>query len=217
VGADVAVDYVDGPVFTPTNGYGGAELWHDISFQCTTGFTVFTGLGTTGLAAADHCADQLPATGSYYQNSNTSPNTYHDIVFKAGSFGAWGDVAWWTTDGIEYDDFYHGPGGVFLRDVSGMKTSFAVSDPVTSYGHTTNGDTAATLGWLSVSSGGLSRLTCTTSALYQPGDSGGPVFSGSVAVGFITGNVLINGTKRPCFTRAMYMDDALGSVYIKAT
>lgn len=42
------------------------------------------------------------------------------------------------------------------------------------------------------------------------GDSGGPVFVGGTAAGFIHGGPPIDGQVRMCFSQARYIDDAIG-------
>ena len=42
------------------------------------------------------------------------------------------------------------------------------------------------------------------------GDSGGPVYVGNTAAGYMTAVVNIGGVKRMCFSEAAYIDDAMG-------
>jgi hypothetical protein len=218
LGVTVNVDFTDRQVFVPFNTYGGAELRNGIlNFECTTGFTVYTSGGLTGVASAGHCKDLLQEPQGLYLDPFTQAN--HDITLKLSHQGSWGDMAYWTTAGTEYDDFYYGNpvDPSIRRDVQAVKSSFSVGDPIEWYGRKTRHQESDYVGWPIISAGGLSHLFCAIGGNAQNHDSGGPVFWGSDAAGFITGGVFLNGEERICFSRAMYIDEALGTTFIKTT
>ena len=204
--APVSVEVAEGPTSIPLTVHGGADLWQDaLHFRCTTGFTVFSG-STTGTATAGHCHPLLPA-GSYYRDPYAHVN--HNLTYQNSVLGNWGDFGWWTTTGEEWDDFYHGNFNV-IRDVSGVKNTFSYGDPLNFYGRGSKVEYSSTVGWIGISDGTTSNLVCLYSTSGAEGDSGGPVYSGSIAAGYVTEHLLISGANRLCFSQARYIDDALG-------
>jgi len=202
----VEIDVVNGQVANPWSTYGGAEVKLNSTFYCTTGFTVR--LGTTdGVATAGHCGTSL--------NKYFDPfyGVTHNMTYQNGHVGTWGDFEWFTTTGIEYDDFYHKNSGA-LYDVSGVKSSFSVGDPLAWYGRGTKNEYFGTVGFASVTIGSRGNMVCMTNSQGGPGDSGGPVYTGNTAAGLIYGEATILGVKRMCFSQAKYIDDAI-SVSIK--
>ncbi len=211
--APVDVEFVDGPVFRPLTVYGGAELWADFqTYECTTRFSVVSQYGgTTGTATAGHCG--LPDGPAFYWD--WYHGVYHDTTFKAKTTGYWGDFGWYTTTYVETDDFYHDNTGT-LRDVTGVKTSFSPNQPQMYYGRTTRTDVLSYVGWTGVSAGGTSNMVCLYSGLADGGDSGGPVYYGGTAAGYITGLVVISSNQRVCFSQAQYIFNGIG-VTVKTT
>jgi len=202
--APVVIDTVDGPVTTEWNTYGGGAVGTATGSVCTAGFTVISG-GTNGVATAGHCGSGL----SLYLDPFPNPDVSHGMTYQNGVVGFWGDFEWFTTTGTEVDDFYL-PNGA-LRDVSGVKNTFAVGDSLYWWGWASfptlwNG----TVGFTNVSAEGVSHLACMTGIGGAIGDSGGPFFTGSTAAGFVWGAALINGSWRTCFSQARYIDDAIG-------
>lgn len=202
VEAGVEIDVVDGPAGTPWTTYGGAEVGQNGAFACTSGFTVVTG-STDGVATAGHCGTSLnqyfdPFTGAL-----------HGMTYKNGLVGTWGDFEWFTTTGTEVDDFYHTPGGA-RRDVSGVKNSFAVGDTLFWFGWGTATEFNSTVRYTRVAYGGRDHLVCMNGGQGGPGDSGGPVYTGNSAAGYIMGGLIIDGAQRMCFSQARYIDDAMG-------
>lgn len=214
-GAQVQVEFTDGPVSIDLAAYGGAELWEDFQTRrCTTGFTVLGLASLTGVATAGHCTPQLPEPGSFYDEPTLTGN--YDIALQGSHVGAWGDIAWYTTTGTELDDFYYGNGNT-RRDVTGIKNTWAAGDPISWYGRKTNITQANTIFWYNIASGGASRLGCAIGGVADVGDSGGPAFDGSIAAGVIAKKVFINGGWRVCFSQTRYIDEALGGLFIKTT
>jgi streptogrisin C len=208
VDSGIAIDVVDGPVSEDLNAYGGAAAGYATGWVCTTGFTVYSG-STVGVATAGHCLTDLTTYWDPFMN------VFHNLTYKGGFVGSWGDFEWFTTSGTEVDDFYHNPNGA-LRDVSAVKNTFAVGDSLNWWGMTTWVEATGTVGWLNVTLDGVGRLNCMNQLNAAGGDSGGPVYTGGTAAGFIKAKAVINGAWRMCFSQARYIDDAIG-VSIKLT
>ena len=213
-GARVRVEFTDLPLRTDLTAYGGGELWRDfMNRPCTTGFGVITAGGVTGVATAAHCRLGLPEPSSFYDDPWLTGN--HDITLQLWHDGPWGDVAYYTTSSSEGGLFYYGNTST-KRDVVSVKSTFTVGDPLSWYGRKT-GTTKTGSVWVTnyTDVNGRGHLTCVVQKTAQVGDSGGPVFNGSAAAGFISELAPIDGDLRMCFSRAMYIDEALGSTFIR--
>lgn len=198
------------------NAIGGGEYANGSgNLVCTGGFTVVKN-GVRGILTAGHCINNI----SLYIHPTT--NEAFDATHKAAHLGQWGDLGWFTTSGSELDNFYGGPvNGTY--DVASVKTSFAVGDTLDWYGQTTgfhNDQDVKYTSATAVTGGGfqISRLVCFSTtqggAVGDHGDSGGPVYKGSIAAGVITGFYPVGGQGRMCFSRAMYIDDAIPGLSI---
>ncbi len=211
-GADVQVEFIDGPVSIDLTAYGGAELWKDFQTrQCTTGFSVVGPGGVTGVATAGHCYDSLPEPSSFYDEPTLTGN--YDIALGLRHVGGWGDIAYYRTTGTEAKYFYYGNGNT-RRQVLGIKTTWALGDPLNWYGRKTGITQGSSVGWYNIDNGKAYKLGCAILGTGNLGDSGGPAFNGSTAAGVISSLVTINGAQRVCFSQVRYIDEALGGTVI---
>jgi len=196
----VSIDVVDGPAMVPLTVYGGAEL--DASalegLECTNGFNVVSGSGTTGLATAGHC--DLPNGPAFYWD--WYHGVYHYTTYKHKYVGSWGDFGWYTTTYIETDDFYHNNTGA-LRDVSSVMPNFGVGFPLNYYGRASKTEFSSNVGYF------VDNYVCVYNAGVTGGDSGGPVYWGGSAAGYIMGLANISGSWRMCFSQARLITNAL--------
>lgn len=199
----VNLSFTDEPVVRKYTRYGGALLRVNTANACTTGFSVMKG-NINGIATAGRC----PLTMNKYKDWNTG--VLHDATYKLGFVGNWGDFAWLTTTGVESDDFYFSNAGA-KKDVSGVKNSFGIGDPVAAYGRGGPHQISGTIKFLNQNAGGIGKLVCMGFDPGILGDSGGPYYQGSLAAGFVSVGYWINGTKRLCFAQARYIDDAIGA------
>lgn len=197
------IDILQGPVSSPWTTYGGAELrLPGPQFWCTSGFSVFQG-STTGVSTAGHCGSGMTTYRDWFNAVN------HTITYRSGHVGSWGDFEWYTSNGVEADDFYHTNAGARF-DVLAVINSFSVNQQLWWYGRGTKGEYDGTVMFTNVSAGGRGRLVCMADSQGGPGDSGGPVYGGNYVAGLIMGGVVINGIERMCFSQARYIDDAIG-------
>lgn len=110
--SDLVVSVVDGVRTAPENAsFGGmrSELADGTKWCMFSWSVVNLTSGITGVASADHCGDHAGINHPGYST--------HDIDFRAGVQGEWGDVAWWTTPKPAPAQFYADVGGV-IRDVT---------------------------------------------------------------------------------------------------
>jgi streptogrisin C len=211
-GAQVHVDFFDGPTSIDLTAYGGADLLKDFQTpKCTSGFPAITNQGLTGVMTAGHCVPSLPEPDAYYDGLRTDIVDYYDIALHSSHVGQWGDVAFYTTPTTEAKYFWYG-NGLTLRQQIGTKSTWAAGDPISWYGRATRVTQSNTIYWYNVDNGKAFHLGCAIGGTGTPGDSGGPAFYGSTAAGFISSLVTINGAQRVCFSQARYIDEALGAI-----
>jgi streptogrisin C len=133
----------------------------------------------------------------------------HTMTYQTGHVGTWGDFEWFTTSGTEVDDFYRNEAGS-RQDVTSVRTPVSQGDELLWFGRASKNDW---LGWVEfavVNTSGPQKLACNHGYQVVGGDSGGPVYLYGQAIGFVWGWVLIDGARRDCFSRAHYIDDAIG-------
>lgn len=201
--ANVDIQLVDQPIAQPTTTYGGTDARIGTSLVCTNGFTVNTPLGgASGVATDAHCGTSLS-----YRDWVTGIT--HTMSFADAHLGNWGDMAWFSTNGTEVDDFYADELGNRV-DVTATESSVNKGAEFIYFGRKTNNNYVSWVEYPNVSTSGPARLACLFHGYPQGGDSGGPVYITSRAGGFIWGWILIDGSRRTCFSQARYIDDALG-------
>lgn len=199
----VSIDLINGPVSTNmiVGVVGGQRVGSVGDFLCTSGFSVYAG-GTKGTGTAGHCT---PAPTLYW---DVITGEQYNLQYRNGYIGSWGDFQWLTTSGTVRDDFYAGSA---LYDVSAVRATFSVGDGVFWYGQASHAVYYSTVAFTGLTISGRGHLVCTQSAFGTTGgDSGGPVYMGNSAMGYITLTAVINGVKRMCFSEATYIDEALG-------
>lgn len=205
--ADVDVEFFAGSVAQDQHTYGGALTTTSSTGTsgCTTGFTVTSG----GIATAGHCSNDR-----WYNMAGTqgSGNTYQ-MTYQAQHKGNWGDFQWHTTGHTEYDDFYYSWGS--RRDVSGVQQTVVVNDFVCFFGRVTGPDTDCDLVYKPIHTTTVDGVTYRNlvAVAGNPtlnGDSGGPWYLGGTAWGIHKGRSTIDGQQRGVFSRAEYIDEALG-------
>jgi len=155
--------------------YGGVTL-----SGCTAGFTVRNSGGTTGIATAAHCGNTQSYTG--INLPYVTGRQYHNV-----------DTQWHTTPGLA-DVGKFKSGATTTRNVTGQATYAGVPTGawICKYGKETGhrcGElTSKSISPSYVPKGGMfGRITKCDTDLATPGDSGGPVFNGGIAVGIHSG------------------------------
>lgn len=97
---DVRISLTDGAAGREEHTRGGAQLLNNNSFACTSGFTVTSFAGVTGVTTAAHCTNGIDE----YNPPNGDPD--YGLTFEAGHLGLFGDVQWHTSAHIEPNEFY---------------------------------------------------------------------------------------------------------------
>ncbi|NGY65575.1 hypothetical protein G7043_42450 [Lentzea sp. NEAU-D13] len=204
----VRLALIDDDVASDEQAFGGMSVQDDGVFECTSGWAVQNGSGTTGVTTAGHCdgINQIvdPAVGT------------HAVVHQAEHRGEWGDVEWKTSAVAEPDDFY--ASATEVRDVAAVepRASITVGEAVCVYGRSSNsrdcGDTVF-----------RTSISCTNSGVFNDrlvamnaknttigGDSGGGWSFNFTAFGSHKGGCTVDGSVRNVFSVADLYDEALG-------
>jgi hypothetical protein len=113
------------------HGYGGMAAYVGGAFNCTTGWTVVSPSGATGVSTAGHC------TGI---NQAWQPgHGFISLSFQQQHRGYWGDMEWHTTPGhVDVAEFYAYPNT--RRDTLSVEPwySFSVGESICMFGRSTN-------------------------------------------------------------------------------
>ncbi|WP_408055558.1 S1 family peptidase [Streptomyces radicis] len=160
---------------------GGDAIYADAGWRCSAGFNVTNG-SSDFFITAGHCTDGFP---DWYTNSSLStyigPTT--GSSFPGNDYGI-----------VRYDSSVSRPGVVNLYNGSTRDiTSFAnatVGQSVQRSGSTTglrSGTVQALNQTVNYGGGDIVSGLTRTNACAEPGDSGGPFFSGSVGLGLTSG------------------------------
>ena len=197
--------------------YGGSELRSSGDTYCTTAFTVKNSNNVKGALSAKHCGTGNTFRDWLEQVTDNSP------VYKGQHYGEWGDMRWLTTSHNEWDDYYWNNDGD-RRDVEYVKNNDSIGDPVAAYGrgddenhenHNGPNGWTGSVKFIRVGWGSLDRMVCIGWYGSAGGDSGGPYFNGTVAVGITFGGLWKDGKYRDCFSQTRYVDNALGVTIFK--
>lgn len=151
--------------------YGGLPLVP----VCTTGFSVITTSGLNkGIMTAGHCQNTLSYNGQ-------------NLPFVSESWGGSYDVQWHNTPGFTVRNWAWD--GSWNRIINGQRhrDNQFIGDFVCKYGKTTGGGCGTITS--KTFNGTYIRVHSNTVDLAEPGDSGGPWFSGSTAFGIMTGDI----------------------------
>jgi hypothetical protein len=129
--------------------------------------------------------------------------------------GEWGDFEWHTTPHVELDDFYIDDST--RRDVQGVEPASWIDegDIYRRFGQRT-GAVEDTVYAESVSHDDVDRLVATEDNETDDGDSGGPWYRKNAAAGLQRGWTTIWFEEREIWSKAYYIDEALG-VYIRTS
>ncbi|WP_419838454.1 hypothetical protein [Candidatus Poriferisodalis sp.] len=176
----------EGP-FTPDTAQGGtvgSTKSDGSDIECTFSFGVRSG-STYGLLAAGHCANTL-----YYVDPVSASTTA--LTLRDEYAGYYGDFAWYSYSGTVQPKFYAGSGTSNLRTVTSVKSAsaIAIGDYYCKFGRASNRPDCNNVKYTDVCHNGDS-LVCSQvrmrSVYGAGGDSGGPWYSGTQAVGINTG------------------------------
>ncbi|MEL7451701.1 MAG: hypothetical protein AAFN78_21015 [Pseudomonadota bacterium] len=199
--ADVEISMLDAPVGEDFAVRGGMAVYDDGVRECTSGWSVRTFWGTTGMTTAGHC------TGINEIGSPGGTSMSHQAEHR----GSWGDIEWKTTPTSEVAEFYATSSSI--RDTKSVESwaALSVGESICFYGRSSNSrDCSFDVDALSVS--------CTVSGVFNDrlvrmdgnsaigGDSGGGWSWGTRAYGSVKG--ICGG--RAVFSFADYYDEALG-------
>ncbi|HEX5540374.1 MAG TPA: S1 family peptidase [Micromonospora sp.] len=160
---------------------GGDAIYAGGGGRCSLGFNVRSSSGTQYFLTAGHCTN---ISASWYANS--AQTTY--LGPRAGSSFPGDDYGI-----VRYDSTISRPGNVYLyngtyRDITGAGNAY-VGQSVQRSGSTTglrSGSVTALNATVNYAQGSVHGLI-RTNVCAQPGDSGGPLFSGSIALGLTSG------------------------------
>lgn len=202
--AGVRVSVSREPVARDFHTRGGARLFDDGVFECTSAFTVTDGT-RTGVATAGHCS----GLNQYQQPSD---GLLYDMQHQAEHRGFWGDMEWKTTTHFEPAEYFAAPND--LRAVNTVSWWLPVNTPSCGFGRASNvrtcDDVFSTFvivtvngftNWNLMAMDGLSKI---------PGDSGGPWSFGTEADGLVKGMATLSGAQRDVWTRASLMPFGIG-------
>ncbi|WP_149180612.1 S1 family peptidase [Streptomyces sp. TRM49041] len=155
---------------------GGDAVYAD-SWRCSLGFNVVRG-GTYYLLTAGHCTD---GAGTWYTNSRRTTTIGATVgsSFPGNDYGL-----------VRYDNtsLSH-PGSVGGTDITGAADA-SVGMSVTRRGSTTGTHSGTVTGLnatVNYGGGDIVRGMIRTNVCAEPGDSGGPLYSGSLAIGLTSG------------------------------
>ena len=175
--------------FTPDTAQGGTAASTESdgsSIDCTFSFGVRSG-STYGLLAAGHCADTL-----YYVNPVSDETTL--LTLRDEYEGYYGDFAWYSYPGAVQPKFYAASGTSNLRTVTGVKaaSSIAIGDYYCKYGRASNRSGCNNVRYTDVCHndddlGVVCSQVRMRNVYGACGDSGGPWYSGTEAVGINRG------------------------------
>ncbi|GAB3996704.1 hypothetical protein GCM10029992_17550 [Glycomyces albus] len=112
------------------HGYGGVALYDDYVFECTSGWTVVSPTGVTGISTAGHCT----GINQMYQPGYG----FIDLNWQNQYSGYWGDFEWHATVGhIDPAEFYAHPNS--RRDTLSVEPwwGFTVGESICVFGRST--------------------------------------------------------------------------------
>lgn len=206
--SDVALSFAQGPIAGNTHTYGGDKVFNSSTGAwCTSGFTVYQApTNTYGVSTAGHCN-----VNTYQQEDGLT----YGMTMHVQHRGGWGDLEYHTTTHPEYPEFYANTGA--RRDTLAVEGAAAIreNNSYCKYGRA-SGYTCDTVKLTSVDvtvdNFSHRQLVAMTQNKAIPGDSGGPWFLGNTAAGIQSGYVTIDGVRRDTWSKADYLDEALGVV-----
>lgn len=186
---------------------GGARVLDDGVFECTSGFTVRSTNGVTGVLTAGHCN----GINQYQQPSN---GLVYGLTHQAQHISTFGDVEWKTSPHIEPAEFFARANE--RRDVNSVLAFGGL--PVNSfscvYGRASNlracDQVFSTFVTVTVNGNTASFLFAMDNDNTIGGDSGGPWSFGTIADGIHKGDATIGGGRRNVWSQASLLPLSLG-------
>lgn len=187
---DYALTARSGPLAADESVYGGDKIRKGSGPNfCTTAFTVVKN-SAEGVLTAGHCENlaQYVAVGD-------GSNTIYRVYLQDDHQGAWGDMAWYTTQGSEQPWFYKTASGRYEVNGYIARSAIQVDDTYCLYGRATNHSGGSNAcgsvvdRWVQWTIDGITynRLVEVEGVTSADGDSGGPWYTGSLAVGIHKG------------------------------
>ncbi len=203
----VQVTVSEKSVVTDEHTRGGARVLDDGVFECTSGFTVRSTNGVTGVVTAAHCN----GINQYQQPSN---GLIYGLTHQSEHHSTFGDVEWKTSPHIEPAEFFARANE--LREVNSVLSFGGL--PVNSfscvYGRASNlracDRVFSTFVTVTVNGNTASFLIAMDNDNTIPGDSGGPWSFATIADGIHRGDVTLSGGRRNMWSQASLLPLALG-------
>lgn len=160
---------------------GGEGIRASAGWSCSVGFNVLYGTARY-FVTAGHCTEGYPTWSVETTGSSLGPTA--DSSFPGNDWG----VVYYDNQG------FPGPGDVYLwngtfRRITGAADA-SIGLPVERSGRTTGlrGGTVTGLNWtVDYGGGDIVSGLIQTNVCAEPGDSGGPLFSGNTAIGLTSG------------------------------
>lgn len=144
------------------------------SWRCSLGFNVRSG-STYYFLTAGHCTEGYPA---YYTSSNTYIGPTTGTSFPTNDYGI-----------VRYDSTVAHDGTVGSQDITSAANAY-VGEPVNRRGSTTGthgGSVTGLNATVNYGSGDIVYGMIKTNVCAEPGDSGGPLYDGTKAIGLTSG------------------------------
>ena len=185
-----------------TKHMGGEVLINDDGVKtCTTGLVVVDSGGNRGIATAGHCGDTQTDDGV----TLTIQEQQHE--------GGWGDFQWHTGSQDMPSAFHAGDSSStesHVRHVSyGGVGIPSLGQALCRNGRVSHKD-CQDVHALDECWTGVCKLVVMEEHLSARGDSGGPVYMGDRAFGMHFGRMVLGNQYREAFSRAEYIDEAIG-------
>ena len=171
------------------DGLIGGQAIYGSRYRCSLGFNARTGTASTGYTywflTAGHCG-KAEKTWWTASNHSTLLGSTTGAAFPGDDFAI-----------VKYDASYYAQvdtlgavrNGNTTRDITGVGDAY-VNEPVTRDGSTTGthgGNVTAVNVTVRYLGGGVVRGLIQTTVCAEPGDSGGPLYDGSLAIGLTSG------------------------------
>ncbi|MEV4335234.1 S1 family peptidase [Streptomyces sp. NPDC049597] len=156
----------------------GGDAIYASSWRCSLGFNVRSSSGTYYLLTAGHCTD---GAGTWYTNSSrtTTIGPTAGSSFPNNDYG----IVRYSNTSLTH------PGTVGSQDITSAADAY-VGMPVTRRGSTTGTHSGSVTGLnatVNYGGGDIVYGMIRTNVCAEPGDSGGPLYSGTRAVGLTSG------------------------------
>ena len=202
VGSGIGVEFweAEGEIISPDAGttvhQGGEKLSHNYKYICTSGFGTINDDGTRGISTAGHCYDTPRDDGDRLTHGGDSDTSY-------------GDFQWNTGPDTETNDFFAGSDDDTEED---SREAISVAYPFEGAEYCYNGAVSnkrcGEVIRVNICGGGICKLAIMKKDKSVDGDSGGPVYVNTAAIGLHYGDGDYQGEKRDLFSIGWFMRDA---------